>query len=115
MHKNRELINSDEYSHLLRKVEDIQCSFSNSNNLLSDILNQKIKTIDYITVLLIVRTIYLIKGLSFIESIEKAKDVLNENQFYNLLEKKTILAKIKHRDSIRAVLTDYDKENIEGS
>lgn len=98
--KNKE--DSDSYSYIIFELED---------SFLTKILNGEKKTINYITMEGIMRTIYKIEGFSIDDAHNKAVSALNDNKFYSLYEKKKLLRKNKRQEDMDAVLTDFDKAN----
>ncbi|TGE36686.1 hypothetical protein E4K67_19885 [Desulfosporosinus fructosivorans] len=87
--------------------------FDLKENLLANILDGKVRTINYITMDGIVRTLNKINGLSVDDATHKATSILNSHKFYSLYEKKKLLRINKRQEDIDAVLTDFDKANRE--
>jgi len=54
-------------------------------------MNENRKTINYIIMEGIIRTIFKLEGFSVTDAFQKAITTLNNNHFYSLVEKKKIL------------------------
>ena len=80
--------------------------------LIDDIISKKIKTINYITILVIIKTLFKLDNFDKNTASKKATQILQENKFYTLKEKKLLLKKKRNHLEIENLLSDYDKENI---
>lgn len=86
--------------------------FEQREGFLADILNGKIKTISYIAMEGIFRTIYKVEGHSPTDAAKQAVNTLNKHKFYSLYEKKKLLRGNQSEDEIGGLLSEHDKQNI---
>lgn len=84
--------------------------FKLDDNVILDILNKKIKFINYITMLGIIYNIYLLQGESNAEAQVKAEEFLKNNKFYNLRQVVTARQQHLNKELTQISSDDYSFE-----
>jgi len=87
--------------------------FEQKKSLLTDLLEGKIQTINYILMEGIIRTIYKMDGHSPESAATIAVSTLNSHKFYSLYEKKKLLRGNQRGVELNALLSEHDKQNIQ--
>lgn len=86
--------------------------FDLKTTLIDNIINKKIKIINYITILSIIKTIFKLDNFDTNTAYEKAIDILKQNKIYTLKERNELLRQKRNSIEIDHLLSDYDKDNI---
>lgn len=86
--------------------------FDLKTTLIDNIISKKIKTINYITILSIIKTIFKLDNFDTNTAYEKAVDILKQNKIYTLKERNELLRQKRNSIEIDHLLSDYDKDNI---
>lgn len=86
--------------------------FDLNKNIIDDILNKKLKSVNYITMRGIIYYIFRLKKYNEEDSYKKTNEILNKYKFFTLGEKFHYLQQNQGKSELNTILNEYDTENI---
>lgn len=120
INENRDLedIDSSKYDkNVLIKTQDKDDSFfiifNLDKNLITDILSEKKKTINYITMNGILYNIFRLQKHTIKDSSTEAQKTLASFKFYTLGQRNKLIRQKHQQENLDTILSEYDSKNIE--
>jgi transcriptional regulator with XRE-family HTH domain len=92
------------YVHLTNTSRSMHVKFNLDDNYVQDILDKKIIRCNYVSLQIILMTLFQLEGYSYDKSYELSAQTLFENKFYTIMEKQNIL----QENDIENKLSSYD-------
>lgn len=99
---------------IIRMTDDTRfVIFDLNSSLVRDILNNKKRTINYITMLEIISNIFKLQGINNKNHIDEIEKFLTGLKFYTLNTRNKLLKEKEKEQELHTILNQYDTENLE--